>query len=143
MLVVSAQMCMAINLYKECRGTSDSECQLINRVVLNRMHQTGQDACSVVFEKGQFSWTRKTHKRLEFDDYNEMVRYYNIKEPDQLVRAFDNVDKSQEEDSVAAKSSQNMTYYYDKSLQKQPKWAKRMAVAYRTKHFIFCNAKIA
>lgn len=143
MLVVSAQMCMAINLYKECRGTSDKECQLINRVVLNRMHQSNQDACSVIFEKGQFSWTRKTPKKLEFKDYSEMVRYYKIKEPQQLMRAFDNVDKSQEEDSEAAKSSQKMTYYYDKSLQKQPKWAKRMTVAYRTKHFIFCNARTA
>lgn len=142
MLVVSAHLCMAINLYKECRGTSDKECQLINRVVINRMHQTNQDACSVVFAKGQFSWTKRTPKKLEFNDYQEMVSYYNIKETDQLMRAFDNVDKSQDE-SGDLKTSSNMTYYYDKTLRSQPKWAHRMQVAYRTQHFVFCNAKTA
>ena len=51
MLIVSAHLCMAINLYKECRGASDKECQLINRVVINRMHETNQDACSVILKK--------------------------------------------------------------------------------------------
>lgn len=142
MLVVSAQMCMAINLYKECRGTSDKECQLINRVVINRMQQSNKDACSVIFEKGQFSWTRKTPKKLEFNDYSEMVRYYKIKEPQELMRAFDNVDKLQNEynQDSATTTQKNMTYYYDKSLHKRPKWARTMTVAYRTKHFVFCSA---
>lgn len=144
MLVVSMQMCMSINLYKECRGTSDKECQLINRVVVNRMQQTNKDACSVIFDKGQFSWTRKTPKKLEFNDYNEMAKYYNIKEPSQLMRAFDNVDKSLADDSdTAEQAPKNMTFYYDKSLASQPKWARRMTVAYKTRHFIFCNANIA
>ena len=106
------------------------------------MHQTNQDACSVVFAKGQFSWTKRTPKKLEFNDYQEMVSYYNIKETDQLMRAFDNVDKSQDESSDL-KTSSNMTYYYDKTLRSQPKWAHRMQVAYRTQHFVFCNAKTA
>lgn len=139
MLVVSAQMCMAINLYKECRGTSDKECQLINQVVINRMQKTNQDACSVIFEKGQFSWTRSTQKKLKFNSYQEMISYYKINEPEQLIRAFSNVEKSQINNEQSNKSV-DMTHYYDKSLKLQPKWAKKMTVAYSTKHFVFYNA---
>lgn len=138
MLTVSASMCMAINLYKECRGTSDKECQLINRVVINRMQQTGQSACSVIFDKGQFSWTRKTKKKLEFANYQEMVSYYKIKETAQLSRAFDNVEKSEQ----LTNTSDNLTFYYDKSIVK-PKWAYKMNVAYKTKHFVFCEYKLS
>lgn len=139
MLIVSAQMCMAINLYKECRGTSDKECQLINQVVINRMQQTDQDACSVIFEKGQFSWTRNTPQKLEFKSYKEMIAYYKINEPEQLVRAFSNVEKSQKNNTNL--KTANITHYYDKSLKKQPIWAKNMTVAYDTKHFVFCNTR--
>lgn len=138
MLVVSAQMCMAINLYKECRGTSDKECQLVNQVVINRMQKTNQDACSVVFEKGQFSWTKNTPKKLKFNSYQEMTSYYKITEPEQLIRSFSNVEKSQVNNEQSNKSV-DMTHYYDKSLKTQPKWAKKMTVAYNTKHFVFYN----
>ena len=140
MLIVSAQLCMAINLYKECRGTSDKECQLINRVVINRMQQSNQDACSVIFEKNQFSWTKKTPKKLQFENYQQMTSYYKIHEADQLARAFDNVDKSQEESSPALQTASNITHYADRSLRSQPKWAHRMQVAYQTKYFVFYKA---
>ena len=140
MLIVSAQLCMAINLYKECRGTSDKECQLINRVVINRMQQSNQDACSVIFEKNQFSWTKKTPKKLQFENYQEMTSYYKIYEADQLARAFDNVDKSQNDNSSIQTSASNMTHYADRSLHNQPKWAHRMQVAYQTKYFVFYKA---
>ena len=140
MLIVSAQLCMAINLYKECRGTSDKECQLINRVVVNRMQQSNQDACSVIFEKNQFSWTKKTPKKLQFENYQEMTSYYKIYEADQLARAFDNVDKSQNDNSSIQTTASNMTHYADRSLHNQPKWAHRMQVAYQTKYFVFYKA---
>ena len=136
MLVVSAHLCMAINLYKECRGTSNKECQLINRVVINRMHDTQKDACSVIFAKNQFSWTRKNPKKLHFTRYSDMVAYYKLKDNAQLMRAFDNVDKSEDESSPLVTSA-TMTHYYDKSI--APKWAQRMQVAYRTKNFVFLN----
>lgn len=139
MLIVSAQMCMAINLYKECRGTSDKECQLINQVVINRMQKTSQDACSVIFEKDQFSWTRNTPKKLKFNSYQEMTSYYKINEPEQLMRAFSNVEKSHINNDEQSNQSVGMTHYYDKSLKAQPKWAKKMTIAYNTKHFVFCN----
>ena len=140
MLIVSAQLCMAINLYKECRGTSDKECQLINRVVINRMQQSNQDACSVIFEKNQFSWTKKTPKKLQFENYQEMTSYYKIYEADQLARAFDNVDKSQNDNSSIQTTASNMTHYADRSLHNQPKWAHRMQVAYQNKYFVFYKA---
>ncbi len=137
-LVVSAQLCMAINLYKECRGASDKECQLINRVVINRMHDTGQSACDVIFEKNQFSWTRQTPKKLNFTSYSQMINYYKLKDSVQLVRAFYNVNKSQE-DASFQNISQAMTHYYDKSIER-PRWARDMQVAFQTKNFIFFNA---
>lgn len=136
MLIVSAHLCMAINLYKECRGASDKECQLINRVVINRMHETNQDACSVIFEKSQFSWTKKSPKKLQFNNYSDMIAYYKLNDSVQLMRAFDNVDKSQD-DNNDLKTSANMTHYHDRSI--APKWANHMQVAYRTKNFVFFN----
>ncbi len=140
MLVLTAQMCMAINLYKECRGTSDKECQMINTVVLNRVHQNDSDACSEIFKSGQFSWTRKKPQKLEFASYNDMVKYYNVTEAGQLARAFDNVNTSLANYQEPT-NSKSMTYYYDKSLSNNPpKWANRMTVAYKSKHLVFFNA---
>ena len=136
MLVVSAQLCMAINLYKECRGASDRECQLVNRVVINRMHETHKDACRVIFAKNQFSWTKKTPQKLKFNSYDQMVSYYKLRDSTQLVRAFNNVSKSKQNKNYV---SNTMTHYYDKSIS-QPKWAYKMQVAYQTKNFIFYNA---
>jgi len=130
---------MAINLYKECRGTSDKECQLINRVVINRMHDNNQDACSVIFAKGQFSWTRKTPQKLQFNNYQEMINYYKVYDSAQLMRAFNNVDRSQDE-SNNLKTADNMLFYYDRTLKVKPRWAHKMQVAYATKNFVFCKA---
>jgi hypothetical protein len=131
---------MAINLYKECRGASDRECQLVNRVVINRMHVANQDACSVIFEKNQFSWTRTTPKKLQFNNYSEMIAYYKLNDSAQLMRAFDNVDKSQEA-ITGNQTLSSITHYYDRSLKHRPKWAAAMSVAYKTRNFIFVNTK--
>ena len=140
MLVLTAQMCMAINLYKECRGTSDHECQMINNVVLNRAYKNNNDACEEIFRPGQFSWTKKTPQKLEFTDYDDMVAYYKINEAGQLARAFDNVNKSIASFS-APNTNKTMTFYYDNTISgNPPAWAKRMSVAYKSKHFIFFNA---
>jgi hypothetical protein len=128
---------MAINLYKECRGASDKECQLINRVVINRMHSTNKDACSIIFEKNQFSWTKRYPKNLNFASYDDMIAYYRLNDSVQLMRAFDNVDKSRDEQSTL-KTSIKMNHYYDRSI--HPKWARKMPIAYRTKYFVFLNA---
>ncbi len=138
MLIVSAHLCMAINLYKECRGASDKECQLINRVVINRIHDSKQDACSVIFQKNQFSWTKFAPKKLQFASYRAMISYYKIKDSGQLRRAFNNVDKSQDENNPL-RTAANMIHFYDKSVSR-PRWARNMTVAYNTKNFIFYNA---
>lgn len=137
MLIVSAHLCMAINLYKECRGASDRECQLINRVVINRMQDNDHDACETIFAKKQFSWTKKTAKKLQFANYHDMVHYYQLNDSTQLIRAFYNVDKSLDNNNPL-KTSSTMIHFYDRSI--TPKWATSMEVAYRTKYFIFLNA---
>jgi len=137
MLLVTTSLCMAINLYKECRSASDTECQLVNRVVINRMHDNNQDACNIIFAKNQFSWTGTTPKKLKFKNYSEMIAYYKLNDTAQLARAFNNVNKSEDKNS-GLKVSDNMTYYYDKSIS-QPRWAQHMQIAYRTKNFVFYN----
>lgn len=138
MFLVSPTLCMAINLYQECRSASDKECQLINRVVINRMHDTGRDACNVIFEKNQFSWTRNFPEKLQFNSYSEMLAYYKLKNSAQLIRAFNNVYTS-EEDSKDIKISSKMRHYNDLSIG-TPSWAKYMHVAFRTQKFVFYNA---
>lgn len=53
-------MCMALAIYMEAQGEPLRGKQAVAEVVNNRSLAWGRDTCDVVFQRGQFSWTRHT-----------------------------------------------------------------------------------
>ena len=56
--------CLAIAMHKEARGEGREGMLLVGNVVLNRANKHKKRVCSVVYEKGQFSWAREKRERL-------------------------------------------------------------------------------
>ncbi len=54
-------LCMALNVYHESRGENRSGQLAVSYVVLNRMEsgRFPRSICSVVWQRGQFSWTTR------------------------------------------------------------------------------------
>lgn len=64
MIVSSALMCLALNLYHESRGEPAIGSYGVALVTMNRADQNGGKVCTEVFKPKQFSWTnqvKKTH----------------------------------------------------------------------------------
>lgn len=57
---MSSLMCMALAIYMEARGEPLRGKQAVAEVVNNRSLAWNRDTCGVVFQRGQFSWTRHT-----------------------------------------------------------------------------------
>jgi spore germination cell wall hydrolase CwlJ-like protein len=53
-------MCMTLAIYMEAQGESLRGKQAVAEVVNNRSIAWNKSTCDVVFQKGQFSWTRHT-----------------------------------------------------------------------------------
>lgn len=54
----SALFCLALNIYHEARGESKSGQIAIAMVTMNRAEWAPAKICQVVYERGQFSWTK-------------------------------------------------------------------------------------
>ena len=61
MILNTALLCMALNVYHEARGESIAGQIAVAQVTMNRAGQE-QNVCNVVLEPNQFSWTRKLVK---------------------------------------------------------------------------------
>lgn len=59
--------CLASALHYEARGEPIRGRRAVLDTILHRMLATGKDACGVVMQKGQFSWT-KNRPLLPYDD---------------------------------------------------------------------------
>ena len=53
--------CMALNIYHEARGSIYKDKIAVAWVTKNRSTNYNKSICSVVYEKNQFSWTKKSH----------------------------------------------------------------------------------
>lgn len=55
---------LALNIYHESRGESPLAMQMIGEVTLNRVESVNypNSICEVVYQRGQFSWTRKKNQ---------------------------------------------------------------------------------
>lgn len=65
MVVVSAFMCLTLNIYFEARGEPVQGQQAVALVTWNRAQRDPDNVCSVVFEPSQFSWTRGKVRKLK------------------------------------------------------------------------------
>lgn len=62
MLIKSAILCLALNIYFEARGEPPQGQYAVAHVTLNRVKQNHSNICTEVFKQGQFSWTRHKFK---------------------------------------------------------------------------------
>jgi spore germination cell wall hydrolase CwlJ-like protein len=62
MLIKSALLCLALNVYFEARGEPIQGQYAVAHVTLNRVKENKSDICSEVFKKNQFSWTAHKFK---------------------------------------------------------------------------------
>lgn len=59
---MSSLMCMALAIYYEAQGEPLRGKQAVAEVVNNRSVTWNKGTCDVVFQRGQFSWTRHTRQ---------------------------------------------------------------------------------
>lgn len=57
MLISTAALCLALNIYHESRGEPRAGQIAVGMVTLNRADWDESRVCDVVFERGQWSWT--------------------------------------------------------------------------------------
>lgn len=58
--------CLHDNVYHEARGESREGMVAVAKVTLNRVGTYANSVCKVVYQKKQFSWTAKKHKKPKF-----------------------------------------------------------------------------
>ena len=59
MIVSTALMCLSLNIFMEARGEPIMGQYAVAMVTLNRVKQSGDNVCEVVFKPKQFSWANK------------------------------------------------------------------------------------
>lgn len=63
MLLTTAALCMALNIYHEARGEDLTGQHAVAQVTMNRAGRDPNKVCNVVTEKKQFSWTNRLVRR--------------------------------------------------------------------------------
>jgi hypothetical protein len=52
-------ICASLNLYHEARGSSTNDVQAVGFSTRNRARASGNSFCGVIWEKGQYVWTKR------------------------------------------------------------------------------------
>lgn len=65
-------LCLSKNVYFEARGLKDIEQAAVAHVTLNRIDDT-QTICEVVYEKGQFTWTKRERSIRDEGEWRKSV----------------------------------------------------------------------
>ncbi|AZF49625.1 MULTISPECIES: cell wall hydrolase [unclassified Pseudomonas] len=64
MTLQNALMCLALNIYHEARGEPLDGQIAVAMVTMNRADWQASSVCQVVYERNQFSWTRRANPSL-------------------------------------------------------------------------------
>lgn len=73
MLIATAFMCLALNIYHEARGEPVLGQHAVAQVTMNRAERDPSKVCQVVAAKKQFSWTNKTFGLVKKNDGKRIV----------------------------------------------------------------------
>lgn len=79
----SDELCLAEAIYYEAKGESDNGKAAIYSVVKNRSKKSGKRFCEVIYERNQFSWTKKRKLQkvpLEFIELSKKLINNGIKD---------------------------------------------------------------
>jgi len=64
-IVATAVMCLAINIFHEARGETIPGQYAVALVTMNRAKKDPEQVCEVVFKRKQFSWTIGSYKKVK------------------------------------------------------------------------------
>ena len=76
--------CLATAIHYEARGEPLAGRRAVLDVIFNRMMQSGKSACSVILQRGQFSWS-KSKPMLEYTDEQREKLGVVLKHPRVLI----------------------------------------------------------
>lgn len=136
MILESALLCLALNVYHESRGQPEAVQQAVAQVTMNRAEQDQKKVCEVVFKPQQFSWAN------------------NLKKVDRNPRAvikrrnLNGDNKEWKESLVVARQAllgefksriKDATHFYHAKTD-NPRWKRRFIYIARIGPFIFMKA---
>ena len=116
--------CLAIAMHKEARGEGREGMLLVGNVVLNRANKHKKGVCSVVYEKGQFSWVKGKKERHTVSKEALDLSHWLL---------------AQEEVGSRVDTSKGATFFHNKHI--RPMWARRMQLVKRYKGHLFYKEK--
>ena len=125
MILESALLCLALNIYHEARNQSVQGMIAVAEVVMNRAQHQQDKVCAVVFKPYQFSWA------------NKMTTTQNIEQRELLAKRFVPKDNASWKTSlrIAKKTLQGRapsvvtgaTHYFNPDkVKRRPKWADKL-----------------
>lgn len=94
MIIKSAILCLALNIYYEARGESEIGAIAVAHVTQNRSIKENTSICHQVFKPNQFSWTRRRWSIPSKDDESwkrslKIAKSFNkTKDPTNRVLVF-------------------------------------------------------
>lgn len=116
--------CLAIAMHKEARGEGREGMLLVGNVVLNRANKHKNGVCSVVYEKGQFSWAKGKKERHTISKASlDLSRWLLV----------------QEEVGKRVDTAKGATFFHNKHV--RPMWTRRMQLVKRYKGHLFYKEK--
>ncbi len=114
---LSSVECLAVNLYHESRGQSDTANIMVISTVLNRVEDRRypDDICEVVFQNKQYAWT-SDGKSDEIKDLYQYRRLYRLSEQALMHKDF------------VQNLSQSVTHYHSTTV--NPYWVDSTRMEY-------------
>ena len=144
MILETALMCLALNVFYESRSEPLEGQKAIAQVTINRAGHESENVCKVVLEPKQFSWTNgftsKSYKhqmqhlrRLQ----NQIMKSNNSHELRAWQTAYSVAQQALDGDLNS--QAYSATYYYN-LLTSKPRWRLRMKVVCRIGRHVFLRA---
>jgi spore germination cell wall hydrolase CwlJ-like protein len=122
MLIKSAILCLALNIYFESRGEHIQGQYAVAHVTLNRVKQNKSDICTEVFKKGQFSWTR-----------------YKFKIPDNKDESWILAQKVAHQALLSKDNTFGATYFHSESCRSTSIFKKKLVTKSIGKHIFYAE----
>ncbi len=125
---------LACNMYREARGESDYGMLLIGFVTLNRKdhEKFPQTVRKIVYQPGQFSWTKSGNFKVSEKDKWETARKFS--------QAIIHLHDKNKDVYEALDPTKGATYYHTTKV--NPYWAKSMTKTVKIGNHIFYKEKI-
>jgi N-acetylmuramoyl-L-alanine amidase len=120
-MIVSAIICLALNVFYEARGASPIDQQAVAAVALNRSEAEHRSVCHVIREPKQFSWTSQYRVA--------QPRLTNVLERRAWLHSI-SVARQVMSDKAIRRRFTNVMYYHTHYV--RPLWDRHMRIAFAT-----------